>query len=27
MNDITQSLNVLPLSREHRQRLRERFGR
>jgi len=25
MNDITGSLNVLPLSREHRQRLRERF--
>lgn len=25
-NDITGCLNVLPLSREHRQRLRERFG-
>ena len=25
MNDITGSLNVLPLSREHRERLRERF--
>jgi hypothetical protein len=26
MNDITGCLNVLPLSREHRERLRQRFG-
>ncbi len=26
MNDITGCVNVLPLSREHRERLRERFG-
>ena len=27
MNDITGALNVLPLSREHRERLRRDFGR